>query len=188
MPMIRETIVTSVSAAGRVHIAPLGVIAAGEGWIIAPFRPSTTLDNLVASPFAVLNHVDDVRIFAGCLTGRRDWPLVNDAGAVARLAACVAHEELAVERVSEDEQRPRFHCRVTRRVTHGAFAGHNRAKSAVIEACILASRLHMLARDKVLAEMAYLQIAISKTAGPAEEEAWGWVKAKIDAHYSDKTP
>ena len=188
MPMIRETIVTSVSAAGRVHIAPLGVIAAGEGWIIAPFRPSTTLDNLVASPFAVLNHVDDVRIFAGCLTGRRDWPLVNDAGAVARLAACVAHEELAVERVSEDEQRPRFHCRVTRRVTHGAFAGHNRAKSAVIEACILASRLHMMPRDKVESEMAYLQIAISKTAGPAEEEAWSWVKAKIDAHYSDKTP
>ena len=45
--MIRETILTSVSAAGRVHIAPLGIIAAGEDeagqWIVAPFRPSTTL-------------------------------------------------------------------------------------------------------------------------------------------------
>lgn len=177
--MIRETIVTSVSAAGRVHIAPLGVIADGDGWIIAPFRPSTTLDNLAAVPFAALNHVDDVRIFAGCLTGRRDWPLVADSGAVARLAACVAHEELAVSHVSEDPQRPRFHCRVVKRVTHGAFAGHNRAKSAVIEACILASRLQMLPRGKVESEMAYLQIAIGKTAGPEELEAWAWVRAKI---------
>ena len=70
MPMIRETIVSTVDAAGRVHIAPLGIIADGDGWILAPFRPSTTLDNLRAVPFAVASHTDDVRVFAGCLTGR----------------------------------------------------------------------------------------------------------------------
>jgi len=75
--MIRETIVTTVSAAGAVHIAPLGIIADGEGWIIAPFRPSVTIDNLRAVPFAVANYTDDVRIFAGCLTGRKDWPTVG---------------------------------------------------------------------------------------------------------------
>src|SRR5436190_348251 len=63
MPMIRETIVTTVSAAGLVHIAPLGIIQDGEEWIIAPFRPSTTLDNLRAVPFAVANYTDDVRVF-----------------------------------------------------------------------------------------------------------------------------
>lgn len=186
MPMIREAIVTTVTAAGVVHIAPLGVIAEAEGWIIAPFRPSTTLVNLEAMPMAVLNHVDDVRIFAGCLTGRRDWPLVRDAGEVPRLAACIAHEELAVSYVTHDPQRPRFHCRVVKRVTHAAFAGQNRAKMAVIEACILASRLHMLPREKVKSELAYLAIAISKTAGPEEAEAWSWVMAKIDGHYSGK--
>ena len=46
MPLIRETILTTVSAEGRLHIAPIGIIADGDGWIIAPFRPSTTLDNL----------------------------------------------------------------------------------------------------------------------------------------------
>ena len=76
--MIRETIVTTVDGAGAVHIAPLGLIADGEDWIIAPFRPSRTLDNLRAVPHAVASHVDDVRIFAGCLTGRRDWPTVAD--------------------------------------------------------------------------------------------------------------
>jgi uncharacterized protein len=184
MPLIRETIVTTVSAAGRPHIAPLGVIADREGWIIAPFRPSTTLDNLSAVPFAVLNHVDDVRVFAGCLTGRRAWPLVSENGPVPRLAACAAHEELAVMHVQDDPQRPRFHCRVQSRVAHSPFAGHNRAKAAVIEACILASRLHMLPREKIASEMAYLQIAISKTAGPEEEEAWSWIKAKIDDHFA----
>jgi hypothetical protein len=70
VPYIRETIVTTVDRNGKVHIAPLGIIAEGEGWVIAPFRPSTTLENLAAVPLAVANYTDDVRIFAGCLTGR----------------------------------------------------------------------------------------------------------------------
>ena len=72
--MIRETIVSTMDSAGQVHFAPLGIIAEGDGWIIAPFRPSTTLDNLRKVPFAVANLTDDVRVFAGCLTGRNQWP------------------------------------------------------------------------------------------------------------------
>ena len=63
--MIRETIVTTADAAGQVHIAPIGIIADADHWIIAPFRPSATLDNLRAVPFAVANYTDDVRVFAG---------------------------------------------------------------------------------------------------------------------------
>jgi hypothetical protein len=58
----------------------------------------------------------------------------------------------------------------------------NRAKAAVVEAAILASRLHMLPQEKIDAELAYLQIAIDKTAGPEEREAWGWLMEKIAAH------
>ncbi len=75
MPLIREVIVTTVNARGDPHLAPLGMIAEGEHWILAPFHPSTTLENLRQAPFAVANLTDDVRVFAGCLTGRRDWPL-----------------------------------------------------------------------------------------------------------------
>src|SRR5262249_21280525 len=115
MPMIRETIVTTADRAGRVHIAPIGIIADGEGWIIAPFRPSATLDNLRAVPFAVANYTDDVRVFAGCLTGRELWPTTAAADVpVPRLAGALAHAELAVVRVEEDDQRPRFHCRTVR--------------------------------------------------------------------------
>ena len=189
MPMIRETIVTTVSASGAVHIAPLGIIADGDGWIIAPFRPSATLDNLRAVPFAVANYTDDVRVFAGCLTGRRDWPTTAaDQVPVPRLAGALAHAELAVVRVSEDDQRPRFHCRVAHRSSHAPFGGFNRAQAAVVEAAILVSRLHMLPRDKVETEMAYLAIAVGKTAGPAEEEAWTWLTEKVRAHYGGEGP
>jgi uncharacterized protein len=185
MPMIRECIVTTADAQGRVHIAPLGIIAHGGGWIIAPFHPSTTLDNLRAVPFAVANYTDDVRIFAGCLTGRSDWPTVpSDYVAVPRLATGLAHAELKVAQITEDAQRPRFHCTVVHRASHAPFEGFNRAQAAVVEAAILASRLHMLPRDKIDAEIAYLQIAIDKTAGPAEQEAWGWLLEKIRAHHA----
>jgi hypothetical protein len=183
MPMIRETIVTTISASGVVHIAPLGIIADGDGWIIAPFRPSATLDNLRAVPFAVANYTDDVRVFAGCLTGRRDWPTIAaDHVPVPRLAGALAHAELVVDRVSEDDQRPRFHCRVVHHAAHAPFGGFNRAQAAVVEAAILVSRLHMLPRVKVETEMAYLAIAVGKTAGPAEEEAWRWLIEKVQSH------
>jgi len=184
MPMIRECIVTTINEEGRVHIAPLGLIADGEGWVIAPFRPSTTLDNLRSNPFAVANFTDDVLIFAGCLTGNKDWPTRTSThvpGAV--LDGALSHAELAADRIEEDDQRPRFHCRVVHEAMHMPFKGFNRAQAAVIEAAILASRLHMLPREKIERELAYLQIAVEKTAGPREHEAWRLLVEKIEDHY-----
>jgi hypothetical protein len=183
--MIHEVIVTTVSAAGKPHVAPFGLIAAEpDEWVIAPFHPSTTLDNLRAVPFLVANYTDDVRIFAGCLTGRRDWPCAPSTTVPPpRLAAALAHAEMAVVSVQEDAQRPRFRCRIVHRETHAPFEGMNRAKAAVVEAAILVSRLSMLPRDKVEAEIAYLEIAISKTAGEQEREAWGWLMQAVRKHY-----
>ncbi|HKW55558.1 MAG TPA: DUF447 domain-containing protein [Stellaceae bacterium] len=184
--MIIESIITSLGADGTAHIAPMGVIWRDGYPVLAPFRPSTTLDNLRHSGGAVINHTDDVRVFAGCLTGRRDWPLKPAERIDGRvLAAALAHQELRVERVEEDEQRPRFHCRVVHEAAHGTFKGFNRAQAAVIEAAILVSRLHMLPRDKVEREMTYLEIAVSKTAGPREREAWAWLTGRIAGFYRD---
>lgn len=183
MPMIRETIVTTVDGSSEVHIAPLGMIAAEDDWVIAPFRPSRTLDNLRVIPHAVANHVDDVRVFAGCLTGRRDWPTVATSGPVPRLRAAIAHWELAVVSVEEHAERPRFRARLVEAVAHAPFSGFNRAQAAVIELAILSSRLKMLPREKVAGELKYLSIAIEKTAGPRETEAWGWLMEKVSAFY-----
>ncbi len=182
MARIVETIVTTTDAAGVVHIAPLGLIEDGARWIIAPFRPSRTHDNLIANPFAVASHTDDVRVFAGCITGRKDWP-THKASKVngAYLDGAVSHWELAVDRVTEDAQRPRFHCRLVHEVTHRPWQGFNRAQAAVLELAVLSTRLNMLPAEKVESELKYLEIAISKTAGPREQEAWGWLMERIDA-------
>jgi hypothetical protein len=185
MPYIRECIVTTADRDGKVHIAPLGIIAEGDGWVIAPFRPSVTLDNLAAVPFAVASYTDDVRIFAGCLTGRKDWPTVAvDGCPVPRLEAALAHSVLQVVTVQDDGVRPRHFCRVVEERTHAPFTGFNRAKAAVLELAILVSRLGMLPREKIEAEIAYLTIAIEKTAGPDEREAWGWLMQRVDDHFA----
>ncbi|HMA73781.1 MAG TPA: DUF447 domain-containing protein [Xanthobacteraceae bacterium] len=184
MPMIRETILATTDSAGLVHLAPLGLIEDGEERIVAPFRPSRTLDNLCNVPFAVANYTDDVRIFAGCLTGRHQWPTVaSHQVPVRRLADALAHAELAVVRVTEDKERPRFHCRVLRLATHAPFQGFNRAQAAVIEAAILVSRLDMLPREKIEQEIAYLKIAVGKTAGAAELQAWQWLMESISPRF-----
>ncbi len=181
--MIRECIVTTQDREGRVHIAPLGLIENDDGLIIAPFRPSQTLENLMTNPHAVANYTDDVLIFAGCLTGRRSWPTrpaTKVPGAV--LVDSLAHAELAVTSIADDPVRPRFQCRVLCEATHAPFRGLNRARAAVVEAAILVSRLHMLSLDKIDREIAYLQIAIDKTAGPRERQAWAWLMERIEQH------
>jgi hypothetical protein len=180
MPLIREVIVTSLTADGTPHLAPLGLIADGARWIAAPFAPSTTLANLRAVPELIANYVDDVRIFAGCLTGRRDFPLLPATSLrPPRLAGALAHTELRVVAVDEDPLRPRFHCDIVFEASHAPFRGFNRAQAAVIEAAILFSRRHLLERATIEDEMRRLAVAVVKTAGPEEETAWGWLVAAL---------
>ena len=185
MPMIREAIVTTIDRAGLAHLAPIGLIEDGEGWIIAPFLPSMTRDNLVATSVAIANYTDDARIFAGLVTGRRDWPLVPGVKIpVPRLAQALAHAELSVTHVDDHAERPRFHCKVMHQEHHAPFEGFNRAANAVLECAILLTRLHLLPREKIEQEIAYLSIAIEKTAGAREREAWSWLMQKREAYYA----
>ena len=62
------------------------------------------------------------------------------------------------------------------------YYGFNRAKSAVIELCILASRLGIIDNKKIDDEIKYLQIAINKTAGSNESEAWEWLLDYINKY------
>lgn len=174
--MIFETLVTTVAADGRVHCAPMGARYASDGVVLMPFKPSATLANILASHSAVLNLSTDVRIFAGCVTGRRDWPTRPTERIVGRrLEAALAHIELQLLRCEDDPQRPALHLARVLERTHAPFPGFNRAQAAVIEGAVLVSRLRLLPAAKVDDEMAYLQIAIDKTAGPAEREAWQWL-------------
>lgn len=178
--MIHESILTTLGADGSVHVAPFGLIERGDELEIAPFVPSATLENLRARPHAVASYTDDVRVFAGCLSGRREWPTWparRVPGAV--LEGALSHAELAVTGVQEQPERPRFRCRVVHEETHSPFRGFNRAQAAVVEGAILVSRLHLLPRERVERELAHLGVAVEKTAGPREREAWGWLMAVV---------
>ena len=180
---IFETIVTTCSPAGVVHVAPMGVRYVDDTVVLKPFRPSATLDNVLASGRAVLNLVTDVRVFAGCVTGRRAWPTVDvhlagEPRAV-RLAAALEHVVLRLEGRDDDAQRPTLRLARLSSARHAAWPGFNRAQAAVVEAAVLVSRLHLLPREKIESEMAYLQIAIDKTAGASEREAWRWLQEAV---------
>jgi uncharacterized protein len=181
---IFETVVTTVGAGGAVHVAPMGVrYPDARSVVLMPFKPSTTLDNITASGHAVLNVVADTRVFAGCVTGRRDWPTVPaETITGARLVQALSHTELRLDRRSDDAERPVLHLTRVHEATHAPYRGFNRAQAAVIEGAVLVSRLHMLPPDKIEREMAYLQIAIDKTAGAEEHEAWGWLRDAVAAH------
>ena len=181
--MIYETIVISTDAENNAHVAPFGVRERDGLVLIAPFRPSTSLDNLLYSRSAVINLTDDVRVFVGALTGRRTWT-VRRAEKISGfvLDGALAHRELELVEVKDDATRPELYFRVVHEATHAAFRGFNRAQAAVIELAVLVSRLHMLPMEKIDVEMAYLQIAIEKSAGEREYEAWRWLAEKIDNH------
>ncbi|NML45590.1 DUF447 family protein [Ramlibacter sp. G-1-2-2] len=183
---IFEVVITTCAPGGAVHVAPMGVRYVEDEVVLKPFRPSRTLDNLLATRTAVLNTVTDVRVFAGCVTGRKDWPTlpVEAASGAVRLACADAHVLLRLAVADDDTQRPTLRLVRVHEEHHATFAGFNRAQAAVVEGSVLASRLHLLPREKIETEMAYLQIAIDKTAGPLEREAWGWLQQAVARHFA----
>ena len=186
--MIFETIISTVDIENDPHITPFGVHFEDKNIIISPYKPSTTLNNILATKFAVLNMTDDVRVFAGALTGHTNWSLlpVNDCAGY-RLADCLAHTVLQLITVRDDETRPQLVMQVICSENHQSFQGFNRAQAAVVELSILASRLGRMPKEKVMTERVYLQIAIDKTAGGRELEAWEWLMDKIDRFYVEQT-
>ena len=147
---IFEAVLTTVSPSGTTHIAPMGVRYVGEHVVLMPFKPSTTLDNITQTRQAVLNLLVDPRVFAGCVTGRKQWP-TRPAQCVkgVRLAAALVHVELELASLHDNAQRPVLQMARVHAQTHSPFVGFNRAQAAVIEGAVLVSRLHMLQPEKI---------------------------------------
>ena len=179
--LIFETIVTSLNGDGSVHAAPFGIRERNGFMLISPFRPSGSLENLMREKHAVINFTDDVRVFAGSLTGRHDWP-VRPAERIKGyvLESALAHRELRLAEVVDDEIRPQLLFEVLHEVNCRPFRGFNRAQASVIEAAVLVSRLSLLPDEKIDAELSYLSIAMEKTAGENEWQAWHWLMEHVE--------
>jgi hypothetical protein len=170
--MIVESIVTSLAEDGTINIAPMGVEWGEEIIVLKPFLETTTFRNVSTTRQATVNLIDDVMVFA---LGAISTPSFSTVPAtvihgVVLHAACSWRE---IEVVSIDATPPRSRIE-TRVVHHGfrrEFIGFNRARHAVLEAAILATRTHLLPHDEIRQEYARLQIIVDKTAGPREREA-----------------
>jgi len=185
--MIFETIISTVNSQGDAHVTPFGIQMQDGLVVISPYKPSATLENILATQQAVMNLTDDVRVFAGALTRRQAWSLAPAEKITGyRLTETLAHKELKLVKINEDTLRPQLFLEVVHEVQHQPFLGFNRAQAAVIELAVLVSRLNMLTKDKVLSEMQYLQIAVDKTAGERELQAWGWLTEKVFNFYAQQ--
>jgi hypothetical protein len=170
--VILETIVTTVAGDGAVNCAPMGVEWGEDVVVLKPFLETATYRNVSATGSAVVNLTDDVRVFARAAISNAEYP-TEPAVVVegVRLVDCCAWRELEVRAIDSTPPRSRIETVVVHRGFRREFIGFNRARHAVLEAAIYATRLHILPRDFVESELARLQVIVDKTAGPAEIEA-----------------
>jgi hypothetical protein len=180
--VIVESLVTTLDAQGRPNFAPMGVEWGEERIVLKPYRETTTFRNLLAIPEAVVNLVDDVRYYVEGALASPTFPwrsAVVVRGAV--LEAACSWREVRVVDAEAGEARARFTCGVVHRELRREFLGYNRARAAVLEATILATRTRFLPIDEILAEYERLQVIVDKTAGPAEREAMARLTAHVHA-------
>jgi len=183
--MILEGIVTSPNDDGSINVAPMGpIVDETMRWLkLRPFQTSTTFHNLRRHRAGVFHVIDDVLLLARAAIGRlTEKPETRPAekldGAV--LADACRWYEFEIESLDETHDRAEFHARVIHVGRIRDFFGFNRAKHAVLEAAILATRLHLLAPVDIRSELERLRIPVLKTAGPRETEAFQLVEDYID--------
>jgi len=185
--MILEGIVTTLDDDGSVHIAPMGPIVDEmmAHLRFRPFKTSQTYQNLKQRPVGVFHVVDDVLLLARAAIGKLDQPPETTPaqqipGAVLR-AACRWYE-FQIESIDDSQDRAEMIARVVHcgRLRDGF--GFNRAAHAVLEAAILATRLHLLPADQVREQLTALRVLVEKTAGPREAEAFALLEEHVAQH------
>jgi uncharacterized protein len=170
--VIIESILTTMAPDGAINFAPMGVEWGEATIVIKPFLETTTFRNVRETRVAVVNLTDDVMLFAQGAISSPQFPWVPAAvvrGAV--LEAACSWREIEVVAIDDTPPRSRIETRVAHRGTRREFLGFNRARHAVLEAAILATRTHLIPPEEIRSEYARLQVIVDKTAGHREQEA-----------------
>ncbi len=181
--MILEGLVTTLDESDRVNIAPMGPIVdpSMTTLVLRPFKTSRTFANLRASGQGVFHVTDDVWLLARAAVGQVDAPTRPADAVHGRVLAdaCRCYEFRVID-VDEREDRCTLRAEVvvTRRMRD--FFGFNRAKHAVVEAAILATRVGLRPRDEILAELDRLVILVDKTGGQQEHRAFAFLRTYVE--------
>lgn len=171
--MIIEAIFSTVDERGQPNFAPMGVVWGEEELVVRPFRQTQTCRNLLATGHGVVNLTDDVLAFVQSALYDAvlpHFPASAVPGVVFR-GAC-SWRELAVVTAAGTAERAEVRCRVVSKGWQRDFLGFNRAKGAVIEATILATRLHLHDRETVLEELRRYEEIVRKTGSDTERVAF----------------
>ena len=171
-----ETVVTTINPDGSVNCGAMGVEWGEARIVIKPYRGTRTLRNLRATGAAVVNLTDDILLFSQAALGDPQpptRPATSVEGAIVD-DAC-SWREVRVEAIDDGAERALVTTVVVGGGTGREFLGLNRARHAVLEASILASRARLLGADDIRAELSRLQPLVDKTAGPREREAMAYV-------------
>ncbi|HEY3391805.1 MAG TPA: DUF447 domain-containing protein [Lacipirellulaceae bacterium] len=179
-----EGVVTTLNSDGSPHIAPMGPIVGRnfERLLLRPFRTSVTYQNLKRMGQGVLHVTDDVELIAHTAVGRLEsLPQLRPADAVEGVIITDACRWYAfrVESLDDREERTAIVARVVDRGHLRDFFGFNRAKHAVIEAAILATRIGLLDRQMILDEFERLASPVAKTGGVEERRAFEFLRQHV---------
>jgi hypothetical protein len=178
--MILEGLVTTTDADGHPHLAPMGPRVDGDfdSLLLRPFPTSNTYRNLERHGEGVFHITDDARLIAYAAVGKAALPPTNPATAVAGFVlsgACRAFE-FRVTAIDTTRERVHITADVVHRHSLREWGGFNRAKHAVIEAAILATRFHLLSATEIDTEFKKLRVIVDKTGGDAEHDAMGMLE------------
>ena len=91
-----------------------------------------------------------------------------------------------VSHLDDSQERTTIECTVIGSGNLRPFFGFNRAKHAVLEAAILATRIGILPSEQITAELERLAILVEKTAGKQEREAFDLLRDHVAQTMSAK--
>jgi len=190
---ILEGVVTTLDASGALNVAPMGptVDESITRLVLRPFQSSQTYRNLKVNPCGVFQVTDDVLLIAQAALDRlAQLPATVPAQVVAGrvLADCCRWHEFRVVRLNDSQERTHIEAEVVHTGRGRDFFGFNRAKHAVLEATILATRLHLIPAEEVRAALERLRSPVEKTAGARELEAWQLVTGYVDEWLASTSP
>lgn len=185
--MILEGLVTTTATDGSLHLAAMGPeVADSQAFdriVLKPFCDSETARLLAAQPTGVFHLTDDVLLLARIVTGSLPAPpAARAATAVPGWVLEEACEAFEFRIVHADVSGPRARLAANVVATHRGrpFRGFSRAAHAVVEAAILATRVHLLGLEEVTRQFDLLRPLIDKTAGDREREAFALIAATCD--------
>jgi hypothetical protein len=152
-------------------------------FVLRPYRTSTTYRNLKARREGVLHVIDDVMLLARAALGEVTDAPSRSADVVAGriLTEACRYYEFRVIGLDDRDDRTFM---VAETLAEGRFRDHfgfNRAKHAVVEAAILATRTDFLPLDEILADFRKLAPLVEKTGGPAERDAFALLTDHVRA-------